>query len=108
LLDWEQSENHLDETANMAVDDVEGVAPPRKEKGLKHGDPNMEVAEGKQEEAGGWRGIMSMLEKRGDIEFGGCTPIPCEERTETNYFNIFTLWFSMSCNPLPYVAHRTS
>lgn len=63
--------------------------------------PNSEVREGHQTRANGWRGILSVLEERGDVEFKGCTPIPPEERTETNYFNIFTLWFSMSCNPLP-------
>lgn len=48
-----------------------------------------------------WRRIMDILAKKGDVEFRGCTPVPIAERTETNYFNIFTLWFSMSCNPLP-------
>jgi hypothetical protein len=53
--------------------------------------------------AGGWRGgIKSVFGGRGDSTFDGCTPIPYEDRTETKYFNIFTLWFSMSCNPLPY------
>jgi hypothetical protein len=68
---------------------------------LESGQPNMEVREGKQARVGGWRGIMSMLDERADVELRGCTPIPCEERTETNFINIFTLWFSMSCNPLP-------
>lgn len=63
--------------------------------------PSSEVREGQHARASGWRGILSVLEERGDVEFKGCTPIPPEERTETNYFNIFTLWFSMSCNPLP-------
>jgi hypothetical protein len=73
---------------------------PSKEE-LQAGQPDLEVREGKHARARGWRGIMSMLEEQGDVEFRGCTPIPYEERTETNYFNIFTLWFSMSCNPLP-------
>ncbi|KAH7089455.1 permease for cytosine/purines, uracil, thiamine, allantoin-domain-containing protein [Paraphoma chrysanthemicola] len=51
--------------------------------------------------ANGWRGIMSILQTRADVELRGCTPVPYEDRTETNYFNIFTLWFCMSCNPLP-------
>jgi hypothetical protein len=73
---------------------------PSKEE-LRAGQPDLEVREGKHPRARGWRGIMGMLEEQGDVEFRGCMPIPYEERTETNYFNIFTLWFSMSCNPLP-------
>ncbi|KAH8723540.1 purine-cytosine permease FCY21 [Phaeosphaeriaceae sp. PMI808] len=61
----------------------------------------MDVREGKQERAGGWRGFTSMLEQRGEVEFRGCIPVPYEDRAETNYFSIFTLWFCMSCNPLP-------
>jgi hypothetical protein len=57
--------------------------------------------EGKHARTQAWRGIMGKLEEQGDVEFRGCMPVPYEERTETNYFNIFTLWFSMSCNPLP-------
>ncbi|KAH4404770.1 hypothetical protein HBH92_187940 [Parastagonospora nodorum] len=71
------------------------------EKEMKLGNSNAQVTEGREAKAKGWRGIVSVLKKRGDVEFRGCTPIPYEERTETNYFNIFTLWFSMSCNPLP-------
>jgi hypothetical protein len=51
-----------------------------------------------------WSRITNTLASKGDIELGGCQPVPYEDRTETNYFNIFTLWFSMSCNPLPYVT----
>jgi hypothetical protein len=47
------------------------------------------------------RNIKSTLEKRGDVEFRGCTPVPYDERKEMNYLNIFTIWFSISCNPLP-------
>jgi hypothetical protein len=50
---------------------------------------------------GGLDGILNLLAKRGDVELQGATPVPYDERTETNYFNIFTLWFCMSCNPLP-------
>lgn len=61
----------------------------------------MDIETGKQARAEGWRGILSVLEERGKVEFRGCTPIAIEDRTEANYTNIFTLWFSMSCNPLP-------
>lgn len=58
---------------------------------------------GKASRAGGLYGLLNLLAKRGDVELQGATPVPYDERTETNYFNIFTLWFCMSCNPLPYV-----
>ena len=65
------------------------------------GEVGEDATVGKQERVGGWRGLLNFLEKKGDVELRGCTPVPCEERKETNYANIFTLWFSMSCNPLP-------
>jgi hypothetical protein len=58
-------------------------------------------AVGKQERVGGWRGLLNFLEKKGDVELRGCTPVPYEERKEEEFRNVFTLWFSMSCNPLP-------
>jgi hypothetical protein len=60
-----------------------------------------DVTVGKQERVRGWRGVLSFLEKKGDVELRGCTPVPYEERLETRYSKIFTLWFCMSCNPLP-------
>jgi hypothetical protein len=55
------------------------------------------------EESSKWSRLTRALAQKGDVELQGCIPIPHEDRTETNYLNIFTLWFSMSCNPLPYV-----
>jgi len=78
---------------------AQGGAPHEKE--MKLDNPDAQISEGRREKSKGWRGIVSVLQERSDIEFRGCTPIPYEERTETNCFNIFTLWFSMSCNPLP-------
>ena len=66
----------------------------------------LEVGAGKQARVRGWQGIIHLLEKRGDVELRGCTPVPYDQRNETNYFNIFTLWFCVSCNPLPYVHSR--
>ncbi|KAK3948275.1 permease for cytosine/purines, uracil, thiamine, allantoin-domain-containing protein [Pseudoneurospora amorphoporcata] len=37
----------------------------------------------------------------GRVELQGITPIPVKERTVTKTLNIFTLWWSMSCNILP-------
>lgn len=68
------------------------------------GRENAEVKTEEKESQGRWLQWTRTLDKlgqRGDVEFGGCTPVPYEQRQETNYFNIFTLWFSMSCNPLP-------
>ena len=75
---------------NLSVGEVAGVE-------QQHGD----VTVGKHERVGGWRGVLSFLEKKGDVELRGCTPVPYEDRTETQYSKIFTLWFCMSCNPLP-------
>ncbi|KAF2268941.1 hypothetical protein CC78DRAFT_606803 [Lojkania enalia] len=45
--------------------------------------------------------IFARLDSRGDVELRGCIPVPYEDRTVTQYFNIFFLWFCMSTNPLP-------
>jgi hypothetical protein len=84
----------------VAGNHVEGKTLPGQDT-LEPAQPNMEVREAKQVRVSGWKGIMGMLDERADVELRGCTPIPYEERTETNFINIFTLWFSMSCNPLP-------
>ncbi|KII95691.1 hypothetical protein PLICRDRAFT_96749 [Plicaturopsis crispa FD-325 SS-3] len=39
------------------------------------------------------------------VETRGITPIPVAERTGTAYVNVFSIWFSMSLNLLPYVMH---
>jgi hypothetical protein len=36
------------------------------------------------------------------IEIRGILPIPAEERMNTRYINIFSMWFTMSVNTLPY------
>lgn len=60
-----------------------------------------EATKEKQTKPARWTSIRALLEKRGDVEFRGCTPVPYDERKETKYLNIFTIWFSISCNPLP-------
>jgi hypothetical protein len=68
------------------------------------GKPVMEVTKGhasKDGARGGIMGFLDFLERRGDVEIRGCTPVPYDDRKETNYFKIFTLWFCLSCNPLP-------
>ncbi|KAL6705349.1 hypothetical protein ACN47E_006998 [Coniothyrium glycines] len=61
----------------------------------------VQVVEARQARGGRWTAFLKALERRGDVELRGSTPVPYEERTETDYLNIFTLWFSMSTNPLP-------
>ena len=51
--------------------------------------------------AGAWKKLLNLLERRGDVEIRGAIPVPYDLRTETKYVNIFTLWFGVSCNPLP-------
>lgn len=88
------------------INDDAGSSRAASVKDLKHkeaeiGNPNMEVTDGKQGRAGGVMGFLKLLERRGDVEFRGATPVPYEDRKETSYFKIFTLWFCLSCNPLP-------
>ncbi len=59
------------------------------------GDTNRSAREGK------WNSLLSLLERKGDVELRGATPVPLDVRTEIKYANIFTLWFCVSCNPLP-------
>jgi hypothetical protein len=63
--------------------------------------PDSSPHRGKASRVGGLSGLLNLLAKRGDVELQGAVPVPYDERTETNYSNIFTLWFCMSCNPLP-------
>lgn len=35
------------------------------------------------------------------VEIRGITPVPVEERTDTRFVNIFSLWFTMSVTLLP-------
>jgi hypothetical protein len=87
----------------MVTHDVESG---QKEQGIQDVNRDTEATAGNHTRPPGWRGTLSRLQERSAVELRGCTPIPFDERTETNYFNIFTLWFSMSCNPLPYVLDQ--
>lgn len=61
----------------------------------------VEVHVGERERLGGLEGVLALLERRGKVELRGSMPVPYEERTVTQYWNIFSLWFCISCNPLP-------
>ena len=85
--------------------DLEHSVSEKEKETMEH---NVEEGKGEQDaktytKGGRWRHIVKMLEKRGDVEVRGATPVPADMRNETKYFNIFTLWFCVSCNPLPYV-----
>ncbi|KAF2006238.1 hypothetical protein P154DRAFT_517897 [Amniculicola lignicola CBS 123094] len=62
---------------------------------------NLETDVEKQNRLAGVKGFFAQLAAKGAVELRGCTPVPYEERNVTQYFNIFSLWFCMSCNPLP-------
>jgi len=54
----------------------------------------------------GWLAAFDELVHRaaamGRVELRGISPIPVVERTSTKTINVFTLWWSMSTNILPY------
>lgn len=70
-----------------------------KESEIEKGDVG--VNSGTQHRFSNFTRYLSILEKRGAVELRGSMPVPYEERTVTNYVNIFSLWFCMSCNLLP-------
>lgn len=85
------------------TDDIEsrGAVPEETKRAQVTMSKQEEVAEVGQARTGRWNAMTQILEKRGDVELRGSMPVPYEDRTETAYLNIFTLWFSMSTNPLP-------
>jgi hypothetical protein len=58
---------------------------------------------GKTHGLGAINGLLAKVAQHGAVELGGSVPVPYKERTVTQYVNIFSLWFSLSCNLLPYV-----
>jgi hypothetical protein len=42
--------------------------------------------------------------RAGRVEENGIRPLALEDRTETRFFNIFTVWFSINSNILGFVA----
>ncbi|CAO2648590.1 Nn.00g078570.m01.CDS01 [Neocucurbitaria sp. VM-36] len=58
-------------------------------------DGRLEVGAGKQARVGGWRGILNLLEKRGDVELRGCTPVPCNPLPVT-FGMVGTMSFGLS------------
>lgn len=44
-----------------------------------------------------WKKILSL-----GVEERGIQPVPVEERTDDRFVNVFSIWFTMSINCLPY------
>ena len=86
----------------MAPTDIESMASEKDTMKTPENDKSgVEVKVGEQARLGGINGFLSKLSSRGGVELRGSIPVPYEERTVTQYINIFSLWFCMSCNPLP-------
>jgi hypothetical protein len=51
--------------------------------------------------AGGWRGLLHKIATFGRVEIQGITPIPVDERVQTDTINVFTLWCCINTNILP-------
>lgn len=62
---------------------------------------NNDVAPGVVESTPAWKKLLYKAATFGRVELRGVQPIPLEERTETRYINIFTLWWCMNTNLLP-------
>ncbi|KAH6609130.1 hypothetical protein Trco_002476 [Trichoderma cornu-damae] len=69
----------------MLVDTIEATAAPVGEKDGRQGD----------EES-----LLHKVLRAGRVEERGILPVPVEERSSTRFFNIFTVWFSISANIL--------
>jgi hypothetical protein len=87
----------------MTIKDIESMASEKHstKKPLNSKADVEEFNTGEQTRFGGVNGFFSIMSKRGGVELRGAIPVPYEERIVTQYINIFSLWFCMSCNPLP-------
>lgn len=88
----------------LATADIESVDSCSKNQSMKQHKVqkvNVEVNEGERSKLGVLWSILARLERRGDVELRGCMSVPYEEKIVKQYWNILSLWFCMSCNPLP-------
>jgi hypothetical protein len=84
--------------------DAESVVSVPRGEGVRqeHGEKSAGVyASGEASRTSSLLSILEVLEKRVGVELRGCQPVPWDKRTVVQYVNVFTLWFSMSCNLLP-------
>lgn len=84
------SDNATPARPQYATGDVEKQGPPYS--------PDA-TAEPRTSESSATRLLHEVL-ARGKVEGHGIVPLPAEVRTETRYFNVFTMWFSMNTNIL--------
>ncbi|KAK4550710.1 hypothetical protein LTR36_000289 [Oleoguttula mirabilis] len=69
---------------------------------------DVQVAEVSGLQRGAGKGLLSKLMSFRNVEARGIQPIPIDERTNKRTYTIFTLWFTMSLNPLPIVTGMTA
>ncbi|KAF2711135.1 hypothetical protein K504DRAFT_490058 [Pleomassaria siparia CBS 279.74] len=86
----------------MAPVDMESMASEKDcSKTPEKGKSSAEGHVGEQSRLGGVHGFLARLATKGSVELRGSMPVPYQEREMTQYVNIFSLWFCLSCNPLP-------
>jgi hypothetical protein len=62
---------------------------------------NLDTSQGQVDNLSGWKRIFYKAATFGRVEFRGIQPIPVEERTDTQFSNVFTIWWCMNANLLP-------
>jgi hypothetical protein len=83
------------------VTDAPSVVPPAQQNADQKVKGSGVYASGDASRTSSLLSILDVLEKRAGVELRGCQPVPWDKRTVTQFGNVFTLWFSMSCNLLP-------
>jgi hypothetical protein len=91
----------LAEIIAMAPADVESISSGSEHNAMGNQEKEQNTISVNVGEKSRFGGFLSILERHGGVELRGSTPVPYKERTVTQYWNIFSLWFCMSCNPLP-------
>lgn len=79
------------------------------EKGFVAGESKAEAAssldqdtsQGQVDAMIGWKRMFFKAASFGRVELRGIQPIPVEERTDTQFANVFTIWWCMNANLLP-------
>ncbi|KAH7139742.1 permease for cytosine/purines, uracil, thiamine, allantoin-domain-containing protein [Dactylonectria estremocensis] len=62
---------------------------------------NHDTSQGQVDAVSGWRRAFNKAATFGRVELRGIQPIPVEERTDTQFVNVFTIWWCMNANLLP-------
>ncbi|KAK7424157.1 hypothetical protein QQZ08_008763 [Neonectria magnoliae] len=64
-------------------------------------DSNHDTSQGQVDSESGWKRVLHKAATLGRVELRGIQPIPIEERTDTQFSNVFTIWWCMNANLLP-------